>query len=55
MIKIFAVVYANFYPLEIDSLWATEELAERRADNLNGMWRVREMEVKGEEDGDTEE
>jgi hypothetical protein len=55
MIKIFAVVFANYYPLEIDSLWTTEELADKRSDKLDSMWRVQELWVKGEEDGDTED
>jgi hypothetical protein len=43
---VWAVMYGNYEPAEIDSLWATEELARRREDELDaapgstGMWRV---------------
>jgi hypothetical protein len=43
---VWAVVYGNYEPTEVDSLWATEELAKRRKDEVDaqplssGMWDV---------------
>lgn len=44
--EVFAVVYSNYDPLEIDSLWATEQLAIDHRDRLNdSMWTVVRMTV----------
>ena len=37
---VWAVVYSNYYPEEVDSLWATEPLAQERANELAGDWNV---------------
>jgi len=38
--EIYAVVFGNYFPRETDTLWSTEELAEERAEQLDGDWRV---------------
>ena len=44
--EVFAVVYSNYDPLEIDSLWATEQLAMEHRERLNdSMWTVVRMTV----------
>ena len=43
--KCFAVTYSNYFPLEVDSLWATQEAAEAQAKILEGDWRVVEMDI----------
>ena len=44
--EVFAVVYSNYDPLEIDSLWATEQLAMDHRERLNdSMWTVVRMTV----------
>jgi len=44
--EVFAVVYSNYDPLEIDSLWATEQLAIDHRERLNdSMWTVVSMTV----------
>ena len=43
--NIFAVCYSNYHPREIDSLWIDEADADARVDELEGDWRVYEMEV----------
>ena len=45
MITIYAVVFGNYYPREVDSIWLTEELANKRAEQLEGDWRVVTMTV----------
>lgn len=50
-IQVWAVVYSNYEPAEVDSLWATQELAEKRAAKLEGMWDVTEWTV-GQSDPD---
>jgi len=40
---LYLVVYGNYYPLEVDSIWSTKEAAYERADKLGGMWGVAEM------------
>lgn len=45
-----AVVYDGYFPREVDSLWATEDLAGDRRDELNSrlstdMWEVVPMRV----------
>jgi hypothetical protein len=42
---IYAVVYSNYEPAEVDSLWEAEEDADRRCEQCNaksdtGMWKV---------------
>lgn len=56
--NIWAVVYGNYEPAEVDSLWATEDLALRREEKLDeaadgdmSMWRVVQWKV-GTEDPD---
>jgi hypothetical protein len=49
--RCFAVVYSNYEPLEVDSLWDTEEKAESQVkylnrDPLGSAWRVQEMEIQ---------
>jgi len=45
---VFAVVFSNYQPFEIDSLWTTKELAESRRNQLGDMWGVQEMTVNTE-------
>lgn len=45
MITVYAVVFGNYFPRELDSLWKTKEMADTRADSLDGDWRVVEMTV----------
>jgi hypothetical protein len=44
-LTVWAVVYGNYRPAEVDSLWQTEALARRRADDLGGDWHVTEEAV----------
>lgn len=47
--KVFAVVYGNYEPLEVDSLWSSlgDAQAEALRKNLeNGAWNVVEMEIR---------
>jgi len=44
-LTVWAVVYGNYRPAEVDSLWQTEPLARRRADDLGGDWHVTEEAV----------
>lgn len=50
MITCFAVIYANYYPVEVDSLWSTREKAEARARELidagSSEWEVMEMKIQ---------
>lgn len=43
--KVWAVVYSNYFPAEVDSLWKTKEKAEERAEELQGEWHAQEWEV----------
>jgi hypothetical protein len=43
--RVWAVVYGNYEPYEVNSLWTTEELARRRAGNLGGTFRAEPMTV----------
>lgn len=43
--SVWAVVYSNYEPAEVDSLWATEELANIRLSQLLGDWTVVEWAV----------
>lgn len=58
--SVWAVVYGNYEPAEVDSLWATEELARKelarkreaaldKAAGSASMWRVVEWSVGTEE------
>jgi len=40
-----AVVYDAYFPREVDSLWATENLARDRRDELNDQWDTDMWEV----------
>lgn len=42
---VYAVIFSNYEPSEVDSLWASKELAQARADELDGYWRVVPMSV----------
>lgn len=50
MSEVWAVVFSNYSPAEIDSLWTTEEEASKRRDELNekssGMWQVAPMSLR---------
>ena len=53
MLTVYAVVFANYGPLEVNSLWTTRELADTWAGMLNeedgaGMWRVEDWVVRNE-------
>jgi len=50
--KIYDVHYMNYFPREIESLHLTEVDAEKRAEELDGDWRVGFMEIPV--DGDIE-
>jgi hypothetical protein len=43
--SVFAVIFSNYFPRQVDSLWETEALAQRRADELGDGWDVEGMEV----------
>ena len=49
---VWAVIYANYDPEEVASLWATQELAQAERDRLNSkpgssrMWEICEMTVR---------
>lgn len=48
MIHVWAVRYSNYEPMEIDdTLWVTEELAAKRADELGSEWHPAPMIVQG--------
>jgi len=44
--KCYAVVFMNYYPLEVDSLWDTRKGAEKRIEELTKDWGVCEMEIR---------
>jgi hypothetical protein len=46
--KCYAVVFMNYYPLEVDSLWETRAGAQGRIQELTnpGNWDVCEMEIR---------
>ena len=44
-VSVWAVVFSNYEPAEVASLWATEKLAEVEAARLDGPWEVMEMTV----------
>jgi hypothetical protein len=44
--QVWAVVYSNYSPTEVDSLWRTSEKAEARAEDLGGFqWHVEQWDV----------
>lgn len=44
---VFVVVFSNYSPAEVDSIWTTEALAQARVDELNdNMWQVEEWTVR---------
>lgn len=47
--KCYAVVFMNYYPLEVDSLWKTREGAEKHIQGLtnSGNWNICEMDIRG--------
>lgn len=45
-----AVVFGNYSPDEVDSLWNTKALAQKRADELGSDWCVRWWAVRGSEE-----
>jgi len=49
--NVWAVVYGNYGPPEVHSLWETEELAQKRADMLGSPWRPEQWVVGGEDEG----
>ena len=44
----YAVVFMNYYPLEVDSLWETREGAEAHIETLTNPsnWDICEMEIR---------
>lgn len=43
--KVWVVIFSNYEPSEVDSLWRTKESAEKRAEELGDMWDAVEWEV----------
>ena len=43
--KIYKVIFGNYYPREVDSEYKTKEEAQKRADELGDRWEVEEYEV----------
>jgi len=43
--SVWAVVYGNYFPYEVDSLWATKKLALNRAEELGDLWEIVEMPI----------
>lgn len=43
---VWVVVYGNYFPAEVDSIWKTKELAEQKADELQGEWHAEEWTVR---------
>ena len=50
MKKCYAVVFMNYYPLEVDSLWEAREGAEAHIQELTnpGNWDICEMEIRSQ-------
>lgn len=44
-LSLYAVVFSNYEPAEVDSVHITRELAGARLDQLDGMWKVEEWTV----------
>jgi hypothetical protein len=49
---VYAVVFSNYEPTEVDSLWASMELAERRATKLGSGWEAVEWTVASDPDSE---
>ena len=47
--KCYAVVFMNYHPLEVDSLWKTREGAKKHIQELtnSGNWNICEMDIRG--------
>jgi hypothetical protein len=43
---VFAVVYSNYEPTEVESLWSTSEKADKRVEVLGSPWNVVEMKIQ---------
>jgi hypothetical protein len=43
---VWLVCFGNYYPREINSIWATKELAQQQAESLGSGWDVEEWEVE---------
>ena len=41
--KVYLVVYGNYWPWEVESVWSSKEAAQGRADELPGDWVVAEF------------
>lgn len=52
---VYVVAFANYDPSEVESIWATKALADRRAEELDGDWRVLAWPVEGEIEVEGEE
>lgn len=46
---VWVVRFVNYYPAEIDAIFATRELAETRCDALGGMYVVEEWKIINKE------
>ena len=44
---VFAVVYSNYHPREVDSLWWNEAEAQKKAEELGDGWEVERWDVEG--------
>lgn len=44
--KVYAVVFSNYEPAEVESLWETMEDAEARASALGSPWEAQEWDVQ---------
>jgi hypothetical protein len=45
-VTVYAVVYSNYHPPEVDSLWRNKEDAEAQADRLGSPFSVRQWVVE---------
>ena len=50
MANCWMVVFSNYDPFEVDTIWSTRELAEKRADKLNDLndespWTIQKMAI----------
>lgn len=50
--SVWLVIYGNYWPREVESVWSMEEKARERADSLEGDWRVAEMRIDHQEAAD---
>lgn len=44
--KCFAVIYSNYEPIEVDSLWKDKKDAEARLAELSDPWHITEIEIQ---------